>query len=70
MVNMPVYCATKAAVHTYTMVLRRQLKDTSVRVVEIVPPMVDTGLIFHGEGAGVMSESREKIENRLLNPSW
>ena len=44
MVNLPVYCATKAAIHTYTIVLRQQLKDTPVKVVEVLPPMVDTGL--------------------------
>ena len=44
MLNTPVYCATKAAIHTYTLVLRQQLKGTSVKVVEIRPPMVDTGL--------------------------
>jgi uncharacterized oxidoreductase len=48
MFNMPVYCATKAAIHTYTLVLRQQLKDTSVKVIEIVPPMVDTGLNREG----------------------
>jgi uncharacterized oxidoreductase len=41
---MPVYCATKAAVHSFTMSLRHQLKDTSIKVFEIVPPMVDTEL--------------------------
>ncbi|HUI92125.1 MAG TPA: SDR family NAD(P)-dependent oxidoreductase [Chitinivibrionales bacterium] len=44
MPNMPVYCATKAAIHTYSLVLRQQLKGTPVNVVEIVPPMVDTDL--------------------------
>jgi uncharacterized oxidoreductase len=41
---MPVYCATKAAVHSFTMSLRFQLKDTSIKVFEIVPPAVDTEL--------------------------
>lgn len=44
MLDTPIYNATKAAVHTYTLVLRQQLKDTSVRVFEIVPPMVNTNL--------------------------
>ena len=44
MVNMPIYCATKSAIHTYSLLLRQQVKDTSIKVVEIVPPMVDTGL--------------------------
>jgi uncharacterized oxidoreductase len=41
---MPVYCATKAAVHSFTMSLRHQLKDTSVKVFELIPPIVDTEL--------------------------
>jgi uncharacterized oxidoreductase len=48
MVNTPIYSATKAAIHTYSLVLRQQLEDTSVKVVEIVPPMVDTVLNKEG----------------------
>lgn len=40
----PVYCATKAAVHSFTQSLRVQLEGTSVRVVELVPPLVETPL--------------------------
>jgi len=47
----PVYSATKAAVHTYSLVLREQLKGTSVKVIEIVPPMVDTNLNKEGRDA-------------------
>jgi uncharacterized oxidoreductase len=46
--NTPIYSATKAAIHTYSLVLRQQLKDTSVKVIEIVPPMVDTDLNKQG----------------------
>lgn len=41
---MPVYCATKAAMHSATMSLRYQLKDTGIKVFEVAPPSVDTEL--------------------------
>ena len=41
---MPVYCATKAAVHSFTLSLRRQLRDEGIRVQELIPPYVKTDL--------------------------
>ena len=41
---MPTYCATKAAMHSFSLSLRHQLRDTSVRVIELAPPGVDTDL--------------------------
>lgn len=40
----PVYCATKAAVHSFSMSLRHQLRKTSVTVIELAPPAVETNL--------------------------
>ena len=42
--SMPIYCATKAAIHSFTISLRYQLKDTSIKGFEIIPPTVDTEL--------------------------
>jgi uncharacterized oxidoreductase len=41
---MPVYCATKAALHSFSISLRHQLKGTPIKVFEIIPPTVDTEL--------------------------
>lgn len=42
--NVPIYCSTKAALHSFTLSLRWQLRGTSTEVLEIVPPAVDTDL--------------------------
>jgi uncharacterized oxidoreductase len=42
--RMPVYCATKAALHSFTDSLRYQAKDTPVRIIEVAPPAVNTDL--------------------------
>lgn len=49
----PVYCATKAAMHSLSVTLRYDLKKKSIEVIEIVPPMVNTdlgGKGLHDEG--------------------
>ncbi len=44
----PVYCATKAAIHSFSQSMRAQLKGTNVTMIELAPPGVETPL-FRGE---------------------
>lgn len=41
----PTYCATKAAMHSYSMSLRHQLRDSAIEVIELAPPAVQTDLM-------------------------
>ena len=40
-----VYCSTKAAMHSYTQSMRYKLRGSSVRVLELIPPWVQTDLL-------------------------
>ena len=46
--RMPVYSATKAGLHAFSMALRHQLLKTGIKVFEVVPPAVDTELNAEG----------------------
>jgi uncharacterized oxidoreductase len=48
----PVYCGTKAALHSFSKSLRHQLKDTHVKVFDVLPPGTDTGLVDEMKAAG------------------
>ncbi|EAW13226.1 putative NADP(+)-dependent dehydrogenase [Aspergillus clavatus NRRL 1] len=69
------YCATKAALHHWTLALREQLKETSTRVIEIFPPLVQTELhdakhqpdITGGGGMGLpVEEFADETMRKLL----
>jgi uncharacterized oxidoreductase len=50
----PTYCATKAAIHSYTESLRYQLKGSTTDVIELAPPYVQTDLLGGGNDPRAM----------------
>ncbi len=44
MAGVPVYCATKAALHSFALSMRHQLSTGPIKVIEIAPPHVNTDL--------------------------
>lgn len=52
-----VYCASKAALHSFSKTLRWQLEGTNVRVFEVMPPLVETAMTV-GRGKGKIDPSQ------------
>ncbi len=50
--KVPVYCATKAFLRSFTLSLRHMLKSTNTEVIEIIPPALNTEL----GGKGIHNE--------------
>ena len=46
--GMPIYCATKAGLHAFSIAQRIQLAPLGIRVVEVIPPMVESELNTEG----------------------
>jgi uncharacterized oxidoreductase len=59
---LPVYCATKAAIHSFSWSLRHQLRRPNIMVFEVIPPTVDTEL---DRG----SREQRRQEYRGISPS-
>jgi uncharacterized oxidoreductase len=59
----PTYCATKAAIHSYSQSLRYQLRSTQLQVIEIIPPYLRTGLM----GAGQATDERAMPLDDYIN---
>lgn len=60
------YSATKTALHVMTKALRYQLRNTGIRVVEVMPPAVDTRMASHYKGSKMSAEHAAKIIHRQL----
>lgn len=60
----PVYCATKAGLHIFSKALGYQLVATSVRVMDVIPPLVDTAMT---EGRGQNKISPDQLVDEFLS---
>jgi uncharacterized oxidoreductase len=61
--NAAVYCASKAALHSFTKTLRYQCEDSAVKVFELIPPLVDTSMT---KGRGVDKISAEEVAEEFV----
>jgi len=66
--KVPVYSATKAFFHSFTLSLRHLLKDSNVEVIEIIPPALNTDLGGKGlhDAAPPVSDFINSIFEQLL----
>lgn len=65
--KVPVYCATKAFFHSFTMSLRHLLKSKNIEVIEMIPPALNTDLGGKGlhDAAPPVSEFVEAVFNQM-----
>jgi uncharacterized oxidoreductase len=63
----PTYCATKAAIHSWSESLRYQLKSTNIEVVELAPPYVQTELMGPGQAADPRAMPLKDYLDEVIN---
>jgi len=63
---MPIYSATKAAVHSYTQSLRFQLEGTGVEVIDLMPPAVQTDMTSEFDEAGISSITTDELIKQTI----
>lgn len=63
-INIPGYSATKAALHSYTQSLRLTLEKSSVKVFELMPPLVNTD--FSAEIGGANGIPPQQVADELI----
>jgi uncharacterized oxidoreductase len=61
----PIYCATKAALHSFSLSLRSQLKKTRVKVFELAPPATATELLGDLSSSDLEGVSVMKVEEMV-----
>ena len=61
----PVYCATKAGLHSFTESLRVQLKNTKVKVFDLAPPATQTELLGDFNFEDMKGVSIMKVEDMV-----
>jgi len=63
---MPIYSATKAAVHSYTQSLRFQLEGSGVEVIELMPPAVRTNMTSEFDEAGITTITTDELVKQTI----
>jgi meso-butanediol dehydrogenase/(S,S)-butanediol dehydrogenase/diacetyl reductase len=69
--NMPLYCATKGAVHAMSRALAMDYSVQGVRVNIVSPSAVETPMFLTGASEAVLESFRKNMPNkRLCKPEW